>query len=54
MILLCSAAALVKEQVFKVPRDTLKVCIPAMLYIVQNNLFYIAASHLEAATFMVS
>lgn len=35
------------------PWDTLKVCVPAMVYVVQNNLFYIAASHLEAATFMI-
>ncbi|KAF8373606.1 srf-3 [Pristionchus pacificus] len=35
------------------PWDTLKVCVPAMVYVIQNNLFYIAASHLEAATFMI-
>ncbi|GMR48102.1 hypothetical protein PMAYCL1PPCAC_18297 [Pristionchus mayeri] len=35
------------------PLDTLKVCVPAMIYVVQNNLFYIAASNLEAATFMI-
>uniref|UniRef100_A0A7E4VP82 UDP-galactose translocator n=1 Tax=Panagrellus redivivus TaxID=6233 RepID=A0A7E4VP82_PANRE len=43
----------IKTQILDQPGDTLKVCIPAMLYIVQNNLFYIAASHLEAATFMI-
>ena len=43
-----------KKQVYDQPWDTLKVCLPAMLYILQNNLFYIAASHLDAATFMVS
>ncbi|CAI4227453.1 unnamed protein product [Auanema sp. JU1783] len=47
------ARALV-NQVVRQPRDTLKVCIPAMIYIVQNNLFYVAASHLDAATFMVT
>ncbi|KHJ81478.1 hypothetical protein OESDEN_18836 [Oesophagostomum dentatum] len=41
------------NQVVRQPYDTLKVCIPAMVYIVQNNLFYVAASHLDAATFMV-
>ena len=41
------------NQVVRQPYDTLKVCIPAMIYIVQNNLFYVAASHLDAATFMV-
>ncbi|KAK6048716.1 hypothetical protein COOONC_13779 [Cooperia oncophora] len=40
------------DQVVRQPYDTLKVCVPAMVYIVQNNLFYIAASHLDAATFM--
>jgi hypothetical protein len=45
---------LIKKQVFDQPKDTLKVCLPAMLYILQNNLFYVAASHLDAATFMVS
>ncbi|KAI6175489.1 UDP-galactose transporter [Aphelenchoides bicaudatus] len=44
---------LIKKQVYDQPWDTLKVCIPAMLYICQNNLFYVAASHLDAATFMI-
>ncbi|GMT26533.1 hypothetical protein PFISCL1PPCAC_17830, partial [Pristionchus fissidentatus] len=35
------------------PLDTLKVCVPAMLYVVQNTLFYVAASHLEAAIFAI-
>uniref|UniRef100_A0AC35FZW8 UDP-galactose transporter n=1 Tax=Panagrolaimus sp. PS1159 TaxID=55785 RepID=A0AC35FZW8_9BILA len=43
----------IKKQIIAQPGDTLKVCIPAMLYIIQNNLFYAAASHLEAATFMI-
>lgn len=42
-----------KIQIYDQPLDTLKVCLPAMLYTLQNNLFYIAASHLDAATFMV-
>ncbi|KAK5985620.1 UDP-N-acetylgalactosamine transmembrane transporter, partial [Trichostrongylus colubriformis] len=42
------------DQVVRQPYDTLKVCVPAMVYIVQNNLFYIAASHLDAATFMIT
>ncbi|KJH43773.1 UDP-galactose transporter [Dictyocaulus viviparus] len=44
----------IMNQVVRQPYDTLKVCIPAMVYIVQNNLFYIAASHLDAATFMIT
>lgn len=42
------------DQVVRQPYDTLKVCIPAMVYILQNNLFYVAASHLDAATFMIT
>ncbi|CAJ0603062.1 unnamed protein product [Cylicocyclus nassatus] len=42
------------NQVVRQPYDTLKVCVPAMVYIVQNNLFYVAASHLDAATFMIT
>lgn len=45
---------LVKREVFCNSKDTFKVCIPAVIYIVQNNLFYVAASHLEAAAYMVT
>lgn len=45
---------LVKREVFYNSKDTFKVCIPAVIYIIQNNLFYVAASHLEAAVYMVS
>lgn len=34
--------------------DTLKVCVPSLLYVIQNNLLFTAASHLDAATFQVS
>lgn len=47
-------ASALMNQVVRQPGDTLKVCIPAMIYIVQNNLFYVAASHLDAATFMIT
>lgn len=33
--------------------DTLKVCVPALLYVIQNNLLYLAAQHLDAATYQV-
>ncbi|TKR87176.1 hypothetical protein L596_011622 [Steinernema carpocapsae] len=44
----------IRKNVVQAPFDTLKVCVPAIIYTVQNNLFYVAASHLEAATFMIS
>lgn len=30
--------------------DTLKVCIPSLLYVIQNNLLYVSAANLDAAT----
>lgn len=40
-------------QVIKQPMDTLKVCVPSFVYLVQNNLLYVSASHLDAATYQV-
>ncbi len=36
------------------PLDTLKVSIPSVAYIIQNNLLYLAASHLDAATVQIT
>lgn len=41
------------KQVLKHPMDTLKVCVPSFVYLVQNNLLYVSASHLDAATYQV-
>ena len=34
--------------------DTLKVCIPSFMYIVHNNLMYVAAEHLDIATLTIT
>lgn len=39
--------------IVKHPMDTLKVCVPSFVYVVQNNLLYVSASHLDAATYQV-
>ncbi|XP_014475184.1 PREDICTED: UDP-galactose translocator [Dinoponera quadriceps] len=40
--------------IVKQPMDTLKVCVPSLLYIIQNNLLYVSASNLDAATHQVT
>ena len=42
-----------KSTIIKQPVDTLKVSVPSLLYIVQNNLLYISASNLDAATYQI-
>nr|XP_014276671.1 UDP-N-acetylglucosamine transporter isoform X2 [Halyomorpha halys]XP_014276672.1 UDP-N-acetylglucosamine transporter isoform X2 [Halyomorpha halys]XP_014276674.1 UDP-N-acetylglucosamine transporter isoform X2 [Halyomorpha halys] len=36
------------------PMDTIKVSVPSFVYIIQNNLLYVSASHLDAATYQVT
>ncbi|KAK7101673.1 UDP-N-acetylglucosamine transporter-like [Littorina saxatilis] len=36
------------------PWDFVKVCVPSMLFVVQNNLVFVAISNLDAATFQVT
>jgi UDP-sugar transporter A1/2/3 len=42
-------SAIVKNKV-----DTLKMTVPSLVYVIQNNLLYLSASHLDAATYQVS
>uniref|UniRef100_A0A914X7T8 Uncharacterized protein n=1 Tax=Plectus sambesii TaxID=2011161 RepID=A0A914X7T8_9BILA len=35
-------------------RETFKVCVPALIYAVQNNLYYIALANLEAAAYSIT
>lgn len=41
------------ETIIKNRLDTLKVCVPSFVYVIQNNLLYVSASHLDAATYQV-
>ena len=34
--------------------DTIKVCLPSFMYIIHNNLMYIAADHLDMATYQIT
>ena len=34
--------------------DTFKVCIPSAIYLVQNNLLYVAAGNLDVATYQIT
>lgn len=43
----------IKTTVVDHPYDTLKISVPSLLYIVQNNLLYVSASNLDAATYQV-
>ncbi|XP_028395578.1 LOW QUALITY PROTEIN: UDP-N-acetylglucosamine transporter-like [Dendronephthya gigantea] len=42
------------QDVFSKPTVILKMCVPAFLYTVQNNLLYLALSNLDAATYQVT
>lgn len=46
-------ARLLYNQVFERPTDTLQLAIPALLYILQDNLIIFALSYLDAVTYQV-
>lgn len=35
------------------PSDTAKVCVPSVVYLIQNNLLYTSSANLDAATYQV-
>lgn len=45
---------IIKRDIINQPLDTLKVAIPSFVYLLQNNLLYIGATHLDAATCQVT
>lgn len=42
-----------KEHVVDSPMEMLKLCVPSLLYTVQNNLLYLALTNLDASTYQV-
>ena len=49
-----SVLATVHQALFADLLELLKVCIPAMLYLIQNNVIYTALAHLDAVTFQIA
>ncbi|GJQ88127.1 Csat [Trypoxylus dichotomus] len=43
-----------RDTIIRQPVDTFKICVPSLVYIIQNNLLYVSASHLDAATYQVT
>lgn len=43
-----------REEIVNKPKETLKLAIPSGIYTFQNNLLYVALSHLDAATYQVN
>lgn len=44
----------IETDLIKKPRATLKVGVPALLFVIQNNLIFLALSKLDAATYQVT
>ena len=42
-----------KKTIVDDPMETAKICVPSLIYTLQNNLYYIALSNLESTTFCV-
>lgn len=48
------AINIINNQIIKRPLDTLKVAVPSIVYYIQNNLLYVGATHLDAATCQIT
>ncbi|XP_025418805.1 UDP-N-acetylglucosamine transporter-like isoform X2 [Sipha flava] len=46
--------SILNKTIIKQPMDTLKDCIPSLVYVIQNNLLYVATSNLDAATCQIT
>lgn len=44
---------IVRSQIFQQPIHMLKVCVPSLVYVVRNNLLYLAVTHLDAPKYQV-
>ena len=44
----------INDNIIQQPLDCVKIAIPSLVYMLQNNLLYIAVSNLDAATYQVS
>ena len=42
-----------QTHIWQAPDEMLKLCVPSLLYTVQNNLLYLALTNLDAATYQV-
>lgn len=42
-----------QEHVINSPMEIIKLCVPSLLYTIQNNLLYLALTNLDAATYQV-
>jgi len=46
--------AALDNTIIKQPMDTVKVMVPSAVYLIQNNLLYVAASNLDVATYQIT